>query len=134
MDPEWGLKPLDAVYTDDEASLPEWVDLMTQIDETSAKLRKRADTDAERFANEPDVKRALADRERSADGLRTQAEKINSMVRRLNLISPLSRFQRSPIDADELVKPLYRVRRQNFAGGTLPSSPGVRGPGTPPKR
>lgn len=99
-------------YSDEEAAPPEWVDLMLDIDDTAAKLRGRASEAVARFASEPDVRVALDLRTRAERDLRAGATALNERVRRLNLIAPHERFQRAGIDADELVRPLYRTPRR----------------------
>lgn len=115
-----GLKRLDQVYTDEEACPPEWAELMLRIDETTQNLREAISQATRRFVHEPDVRIALQNRERADKELRARGEAVNHAVARLNLISPLPRFQRNCLDIDELLKPLYRTRRQITAGGTFP--------------
>ncbi|MGH2760020.1 MAG: hypothetical protein ACRDKJ_10725, partial [Actinomycetota bacterium] len=59
----------------------------------------------------PDIKRALERRSRTADDLRRRVRELNGKVRRLNMLAPQARFTRAPLDADELLRPLYRSSR-----------------------
>jgi hypothetical protein len=102
-------------YTDEEASPPEWVDLLTRIRDETRTLRDEVDTDTERFVSEPDIRVALARRDRFASRARERIAKINERTRRLNLIAPNARFTRGTIDADEILRPLYRSTRRGEA-------------------
>jgi hypothetical protein len=99
-------------YTDEEAQPPEWLDLQNAIAKAKTELRGRIDAETERFATEPDIRRAIAGRERATDELRRRIDGINGMVRRLNLVAPLPRFSQPGLDADELLRPLYRTPRK----------------------
>jgi hypothetical protein len=98
-------------YTDEEASPPEWVDLLETTREASRSILDSIQYEAARFVSEPDIRRALAQRERIEARVREQIAKINEQIRRLNLIAPNSRFQRGTLDADEVLKPLFRAER-----------------------
>src|SRR5262245_24465875 len=98
-------------YTDEEASPPEWVDLVDTTREASRTIRESVQYEAARFVSEPDIRRALAHRERVDAALRAQIHKVNEQIRRLNLIAPNGRFQRGTLDADEVLRPLYRAER-----------------------
>jgi hypothetical protein len=106
------LKPLDQVYTDEEASPPEWVDLLADIRESSAKLKDDVVAEVEAYVTEPDIRKALARRERFATRARDQVAGTNVKVNRLNLIAPSSRFTRATLDAEELLRPLFRAERR----------------------
>lgn len=98
-------------YSDEEACPPEWADLLAEIRQVGEALALRIADEARRFVDEPDVRVALARRERVDGEVRAEIERLNERVRRLNLIAPLARFHRSPLDGDELLRPLYRARR-----------------------
>jgi hypothetical protein len=103
---------LTQAYTDEEAAPPEWLDLLTHVrDETNA-LRADVQHETERFASEPDIRAALARRERIAASLRQRAGALNKTVSRLNLIAPHSRFTRAPLDVEQLLRSLYRTPRR----------------------
>ena len=97
--------------TDEEACPPEWTDIGIEVRQRTAKLRESVEAEADLFASTPDVRVALARRERMAEGLRREVAYINAKVRRLNMIAPLPRFQRPEIDEEEILRPLYRTRR-----------------------
>jgi hypothetical protein len=99
-------------YTDDEASPPEWVDLLDRAREASRSIRDEVAAETSRFVDEPDIKTALARRERFAAKTRDRIEKVNVQIRRLNLLAPNSRFTRGTLDAEELLRPLYRTERR----------------------
>ncbi len=103
------------VYTDDEASPPEWVDLLKEVRNRAIAVRATVTNETVRFVDEPDIRRALARRERVAAALRDDIAKINDRTRRLNLIAPNARFTRGTLDADETLRPLFRTVRR--AGG-----------------
>jgi hypothetical protein len=107
---EW--KPLDEVYTDEEASPPEWVDLLADVRESAAKVRADIATEIESYVAEPDIRKALARRDRFVARARDQIAKTNAKVNRLNFIAPSSRFTRATLDAEELLKPLFRAERR----------------------
>lgn len=96
---------------DDEACVPEWVDLFIEAQEALCALTAKVAEETARFVAEPDILRALARRERTATEIRETASRANAAIRRLNLVAPLGRFHRPPIDADELLRPLFRARR-----------------------
>jgi hypothetical protein len=98
-------------YTEEEAEPPEWLDLQRAIADAKVKLRARIETETEAFVAEPDIRRAIARRDRATNDLRSMVEGINRMVTRLNLIAPLHRFTQPGLDADELLRPLYRSAR-----------------------
>jgi hypothetical protein len=98
-------------YEDEEASPPEWLDLMVDIDARIPELRAEAASAVERFRTEPDVRVALRRRERDEQRLRESVTELNTRVRRLNLIAPHDRFHRAGLDAEGLIRPLYRTPR-----------------------
>lgn len=98
-------------FDDDEASPPEFVDLAIEIDGRIARLRERVPEAVEQFVADPDIRTALRGRERAEADIRREAHAINEKVKRLNFIAPHDRFQRAPLDADTLVRPLYKARR-----------------------
>lgn len=67
--------------------------------------------ETDRFVEEPDIRVALARRERFVKAARERIEKINDQIRRLNLIAPNPRFGRTTLDADEVLRPLFRTER-----------------------
>lgn len=119
---------LDA-YDDEEACPPEWVDITAEVRERTEALRARLADETQRFVAHPDVRVALRRRGRITRHTIEEVAKLNEKIRRLNLIAPNSRFTRAALDADELLRPLYRSPRK--AGGAMPSEPSARGPGTP---
>lgn len=106
---KWDL--LEAV-DDEEACPPEWVDLGAEIRRETDELKALVEREADRFAEEPDIRRALDGRERAAGRIREEAARTNRKIRRLNLLAPLPRFQRPTLDAERLLRPLYRTRRR----------------------
>src|SRR5688572_15944619 len=98
-------------YTDEEATPPEWLDLFTDVREAAAELRKRIAEETKRFVEETDIRNALARRNRAADHVRQRAHEINTLIKRLNLLAPQARFTRPALNADELLRPLYRSSR-----------------------
>lgn len=116
-------------YEDDEASPPEWVDLLASVKDATAALEALVAEETERFVSDPDVRRALERRSRVDASVRGRVEEVNAKVRRLNLIAPHARFTRPALDPEVLLRPLYRSSRQ--PGGAMPSAPSVRGPGMP---
>ena len=98
-------------YTDEEATPPEWVDLGTAISEARTEVRTKIADETAAFIHEPDIRRAIARRERATDDLRRTIDQINRMVSRLNLIAPHQRFTQTALDPDELLRPLYRTAR-----------------------
>jgi hypothetical protein len=104
---------LTEAYTDEEASPPDWVDLLAAVRHDVAQLKDTITAESERFVSEPDIKVALARRERVTATIRKQVAQYNEKVRRLNLIVPHARFTRRALDADEVVRSLYTSRRPN---------------------
>jgi hypothetical protein len=98
-------------YSDEEACPPEWLDLLDQARDASRSIRETVQHETARFVAEPDIRRALAQRQRVDTLLREQIDKVNTAIRRLNLIAPNSRFHRGTLDADEILKPLFRAQR-----------------------
>jgi hypothetical protein len=97
--------------TDDEASPPEWVDLLMQISEGIASVNDLVEAAVARFVDEEDIRRALKARDRDAERLRACVREVNRKVQRLNLVAPLARFHRRELDAEAVLKPLLRARR-----------------------
>ena len=98
--------------TDEEACAPEWADLLAQIiDDTSAvKALIEAETNA--FVTHPDIRVALERRQRADVRARDAIARINTSIKRLNFIAPPhGRFQRVPLDADSLLRPLFTSPR-----------------------
>ena len=102
---------LTSVYSDEEACPPEWLDLLTQVREESVVLQDEISRETRRFVDEPDIKGALERRTRVATQLRERIALLNEKVRRLNLIAPHARFTRAALNADEILRPLYRSAR-----------------------
>jgi hypothetical protein len=98
-------------YTEEEASPPEWVDLQSRVRTASREIRETVQYETARFVSEPDIRRALAQRERVDAQVRERISVLNEQVRRLNIVAPNPRFQRGTLDADEVLKPLYRAER-----------------------
>ena len=98
-------------YTDEEASPPEWVDLQSRARIESREIEDDIAAEIARFIGEPDIRVALARRERLATKTRERIDKLNHLIRRLNLIAPNARFGRATLDADEVLRPLYRAER-----------------------
>jgi hypothetical protein len=98
-------------YTDEEANPPEWLDLANTIATAKAELRAKIHLETDAFVNEPDIRRAIARRDRANTDLMRSIEAINKMVTRLNLIAPHQRFTQTALDADELLRPLFRSAR-----------------------
>lgn len=112
---------LTEAYTDEEACPPEWVDILTHVRAFTSSLRDAVADEVKRFVREPDIRRALSRRERFSTETRKRVEEMNVRIRRLNLIAPNPRFNRSTIDASAELAPLYRVPRrgtQNEPGPT----------------
>lgn len=99
-------------YTDEEASPPEWVDILTEVKEATASLEAEISRETERFTTDPDVKAALDRRERVANNALRRIDELNAKIKRLNLIAPNARFTRPAIDADRLLRPLFRSERR----------------------
>lgn len=102
---------LDA-FDDEEACPPEWVDLLAEVRAETEDLRDLVRRETDRFAREPDIRRALDRRGHVASAVRERASEINARIRRLNLLAPLARFQRATLDLEALLRPLYRTRRR----------------------
>jgi len=98
-------------YTDEEATPPEWLDLFTDVREASATLRHRIAEETKGFVEDSDIRTALARRDRTADHVRQRAREINTLIKRLNLLAPHARFTRAALNADELLRPLFRSSR-----------------------
>jgi hypothetical protein len=98
-------------YTDEEANPPEWLDLASTITAAKTELRAKIALETAAFVDEPDIRRAIARRDRAADELSRSVTAINRMVTRLNLIAPHQRFTQTGLDADELLRPLFRSAR-----------------------
>jgi hypothetical protein len=105
-------------YTDEEATPPEWMDLATAITDDAQAIRSRITAEVDAFVQEPDIRRAIARRERAADELRERIAGVNRMVTRLNLIAPHQRFTKASLDADGLLRPLFRTARPTAGGSS----------------
>ena len=105
------MEDLAYVTTDEEACPPEWVDLLMQVRDQTGSLREEIEAETKRFVTDPDIRTALARRERFASRAHERIAKINDRTRRLNLIAPNARFTRGTLDADEILRPLYRCVR-----------------------
>lgn len=105
-------------YTDEEATPPEWMDLATAITEDAQAIRTYITAETEAFVAEPDIRRAIARRQRAADVLRERIAGVNRMVTRLNLIAPHQRFTKAALDADALLRPLFRTARPSAGGSS----------------
>jgi hypothetical protein len=102
---------LSRAYSDEEASPPEWLDLLNTVrDETSA-LRSEIEAQTDRFVTTVDIRDALAGRDRFAIAARARIAHLNSMIRRLNLIAPHARFTRAALDPEAELRPLFRTPR-----------------------
>ena len=99
-------------YTDEEATPPEWVDLRAAITDEAKTIRTKIDEETEAFVNEADIRRAIERRMRAEIALRDAIASVNKMVARLNLIAPHQRFTKTTLDADELLRPLFRSPRR----------------------
>jgi hypothetical protein len=104
-------KNLAEAYTDEEAVPPEWVDLSSAVSDETRAISERIAEETNAFVGEPDIRRAIARRERAASDLRERIAGVNRMVTRLNLIAPHHRFTKTAIDADEALRPLFRSAR-----------------------
>ena len=102
---------LASAYTDEEAAPPEWLDLFNTVRDETASIRADIERETKGFVTEPDIRVALARRERTAAAMRGRVEKLNGTIKRLNLISPHARFTRAALRADEVLRPLYRAAR-----------------------
>jgi hypothetical protein len=109
-------------YDDDEASPPEWVDLVQRTKAERLAIATSVEDATHAFADEPDIRRALKARDTCVNKMRERIEKTNALIRRLNLLVPHSRLGRAEIDAEETLRPLFRVSR-------AVSSPDVPGAG-----
>jgi hypothetical protein len=98
--------------TDEEASPPEWLDLFGDTRDAIAEIRSDLEAETARFVDEPDIRRALARRDRIAANVTERVNAVNIKIRRMNLLAPDSRFTRVTIDADALLRPLYRSTRR----------------------
>jgi hypothetical protein len=98
-------------YTDEEASPPEWVDLLRRTIDGTLAVAEDVASETTRFVEEPDIRKALSRRDRFAAQARARIDKLNTQTRRLNLIAPNARFTRPTLDADEVLRPLYRTER-----------------------
>jgi hypothetical protein len=98
-------------YRDEEASPPEWVDLLERVRSGAASIRAKAASETALFVEEPDIRNALARRERVATQLRQEIDHLNKTIRRLNLVAPNPRFTRGELDATEILQPLFRSNR-----------------------
>ena len=105
-------KDLAEAYTDEEASPPEWVDLMERARRESREIRDEVERQTDVFVNEPDIRKALVGRERTAERIRTRIAETNKAITRLNLIAPNARFTRGTLDVDEVLAPLFRTERK----------------------
>ncbi len=103
---------LTEAYTDEEATPPEWIDLSSAITDETRAVLERVTRETDAFVSEPDIRRAIARRERAANDLRERIKAVNRMVARLNLIAPHQRFTKAAVDADEALRPLFRSPRR----------------------
>lgn len=103
---------LTRAYTDEEATPPEWLDLLNTIKEDTAKLRADIESETQRFVVELDIRHALPRRDRMTSAFRDRVTALNRATSRLNLIAPHARFTRALLDADEVLRPLYRAARK----------------------
>jgi hypothetical protein len=102
---------LSEAYTDEEACPPEWLDLLSSVRAQAAAVQADISGETRRFIEEPDIRTALVRRERVSVQLRDRIAAINQKIRRLNLIAPHARFTRAALDVEEVLRPLYRSRR-----------------------
>jgi hypothetical protein len=100
------------VYDDEEASPPEWVDLLARVGHAALAIKNETSDETSRFVAEPDIKIALARRDRYAAAVRERIAVVNAQIRRLNLLAPNSRFTRGTLDAEEILRPLFRTERR----------------------
>jgi hypothetical protein len=98
-------------FTDEEACPPEWVDLLSRTTTERVAIAETVEKATVAFVNEPDIRRALRDRERLAAKIRERVAKLNADVMRMNLLVPHSRFTRAGLDAEETLRPLFNSRR-----------------------
>jgi hypothetical protein len=99
-------------YSDDEAAPPEWLDLLNTVNDETGELRRDVARETDRFVTEPDIRAALDRRERFASSARDRIVKVNRTIARLNLIAPHARFTRAALDAEALLRPLFRTPRK----------------------
>jgi hypothetical protein len=99
-------------YTDEEASPPEWVDLVEATRTETARIRDEVRRQTEVFVNEADIRKALVGRDRAHSVLQERIGKLNEKIRRLNLIAPNARFNRGTLDVEEVLSPLFRTQRK----------------------
>ena len=99
-------------YSEEEACPPEWLDLLGDIREQSRSLQEDISLETRLFITEPDIREALARRDRVASRLLDRIISVNHKIRRLNMIAPHARFTRAALDTDEILRPLYRSPRQ----------------------
>lgn len=102
-------------YTDEEASPPEWVDILVEVKASTASLEAEVARETERFSTEPDIRRALDRRARFERVARDRIEELNRKIRRLNLMAPHARFTRPAVDAEAVLRPLFRTERRREA-------------------
>jgi len=98
--------------TDEEAVPAEWVDLHDATGDEAAHIKRDIAIETERFVNEPDIRKALARRDRAAKALHERIGATNTKIRRLNLIAPDARFTKGTLDAESLLRPLFRSTRR----------------------
>jgi hypothetical protein len=99
-------------YSDEEASPPEWADLLDRVREGSRRIKDEIAEETARFVGEPDIKIALLRRDRVAKRIRDEIGVLNKAISRLNLIAPNARFTRPALRSAELLRPLYRSTRK----------------------
>jgi hypothetical protein len=103
---------LTQAYTDEEASPPEWLDIISELEDATRELTDILRVETELFVTDPDVRAALSRRERTAAKIRGRVDELNARIRRLNLIAPHARFTRPMLDAERLLLPLFRSARR----------------------
>jgi len=106
------VEDLRKATTDEEASPPEWADLFNETAGAAKAFKTEIAGETERFVDEPDIRKALARRDRVVASLTEKIEKTNAKIRRLNLITPDARFTRPVLDAQALLRPLFRTTRR----------------------
>jgi hypothetical protein len=99
------------VYDDDEACPPEWVDLLDRTTSEKRAIRESVEAATLAFASEPDIRRALRNRDVFAERTGERIVTLNALVGRLNLLAPHARFTRAGLDAPETLRPLFRTPR-----------------------
>jgi len=102
---------LTRAYSDEEASPPEWLDLLNTVRDDTKALRADIEQETKTFVAEQDIRAALSRRERFEAAVRERTATLNRTISRLNLIAPHSRFTRAALNADELLRPLFRTPR-----------------------